>query len=90
MARAKEEFKWFGEGFSGFPKHLPEDCVEYNLYVISPDVPLSDTLRLQPRLEEIQTAAKELQHKYLREHLWQRQGFGLDLRVEDGALHAPL
>ena len=26
--------KWFGEGFDGFPKLLPEDCVEYTIYVL--------------------------------------------------------
>ncbi|KAF2814682.1 SGT1-domain-containing protein [Mytilinidion resinicola] len=30
----KDDFKWFGEGFDGFPKHLPEDCVEYMIILI--------------------------------------------------------
>jgi hypothetical protein len=26
--------KWFGEGFDGFPKKLPEDVVEYIIFII--------------------------------------------------------
>lgn len=26
--------KWFGEGFDGFPKRLPDDCVEYIIYLV--------------------------------------------------------
>ena len=49
--QAKNDFKWFGEGFDGFPKNLPDDTVEYCLFVI--DEKLDSIATIKARLNEI-------------------------------------
>ncbi|KAI9680816.1 MAG: hypothetical protein M1817_004256 [Caeruleum heppii] len=82
MEGPKDDLKWFGEGFDGFPKRLPEDSVEYTLYVRDPE--LVDDAQIRRRLADVQADADKLQWRLLRGHLWQREGFKLDLRFEDG------
>lgn len=72
MENTSEDFKWFGEGFDGFPKRLPEDCVEYAIYVID------EKLR-RNRLKEIQKATNELTKNLLKGYIWQREAFALEL-----------
>jgi hypothetical protein len=81
MDARQKEFKWFGEGFDGFPKHLPEDCVEYFVYII--DSKLQDK-EIRSQLRQIQTTASNLTKKLLKGYIWQRQSFSLDLIHENG------
>jgi tRNA splicing ligase len=81
MDARQKEFKWFGEGFDGFPKHLPEDCVEYFVYII--DSKLKDR-EIRSQLRQIQTSASNLTKKLLKGYIWQRQSFSLDLIHENG------
>lgn len=53
------------EGFKGFEKRLPEDCVEYII------------TSMQGRLRDIQTAADALTKRWLKEYIWQRESFKL-------------
>ncbi|SMR60540.1 unnamed protein product [Zymoseptoria tritici ST99CH_1E4] len=69
--------KWFGEGFDGFPKRLPEDCVEYAIHII--DLQLSSIATLRSRLNEIIKAANELKKKHLKDYIWQRESFDLTI-----------
>ncbi|PIA92076.1 Protein ecdysoneless [Cercospora beticola] len=69
--------KWFGEGFDGFPKRLPDDCVEYVIHVIHGG--LNSNAALRTRLNEILKAANELKKKLLKDYIWQRQDFNLAL-----------
>lgn len=71
-------FKWFGEGFDGFPKRLPDDCVEYMLFVI--DKKLNDVSATRTRLNQILKTAKELKKDLLQDYIWQRDSF--DFRLE--------
>jgi hypothetical protein len=66
---ADDGLKWFGEGFDGFPKKLPEDVVEYIIFVI--DSRLSD-IRTRERLQAFQRALQDLKKKFLKEYIWQR------------------
>lgn len=34
MDGPQDDLKWFGEGFDGFPKRLPEDTVAYILVIV--------------------------------------------------------
>lgn len=68
--------KWFGEGFDGFPKRLPDDCVEYIIYAV--DQKLVHTA-VRNRLQEILKAANELKKKHLKHYIWQREHFELSL-----------
>lgn len=81
MDGIKDDLKWFGQGFDGFPKSLPEDCVEYTLSIIDATLDDSD---LRTRLRVVQSAAKALAKRLLRDFIWQRESFGLDLVHQDG------
>lgn len=72
--------KWFGEGFDGFPKKLPEDVVEYIIFVI--DDRLSD-IQTRERLQAFQRALQDLKKKFLKEYIWQRDDIKLDLVREN-------
>lgn len=76
----EDDFKGFGEGFDGFPKHLPEDCVEYSLFII--DSRLKSQRELLARLEEVRKEALEFTESLLEKHIWQREAF--KLQIESG------
>lgn len=74
-----DNFKWVDEdGFQGFPKRLPDDCVEYSIFIIDQKFKAQEAL-LRNRLKEIQNAATELSKKFLKDYIWQRDSFHLDL-----------
>ncbi|KAK5697733.1 hypothetical protein LTR17_023850 [Elasticomyces elasticus] len=70
--------KWFGEGFDGFPKRLPDDCVEYVIYVI--DEKLKDIATIRARLKQILNVATEICKQHTKDYIWQRDAFQLRLR----------
>ena len=77
----KDDLRWFGKGFDGFPKRLPEDCVQYTIYILDPKVPDSE---LRQMLRTIRSAANTLTRKLLNNFIWQRDSFALELLHEDG------
>lgn len=77
----QDDFKWFGEGFDGFPKKLPDDVVEYIIFVI--DSKLSDT-QTRERLQAFQRALTQLEKKFMKEYIWQRDSICLQLLRDDG------
>ena len=81
MAAPKDDFKWFGEGFDGFPKSLPEDCVEYTIYILNSSL---TNLETREQLRQIQSAAMKLTQELLKDFIWQRESFKLSLEREDG------
>ena len=62
--------KWFGEGFDGFPKRLPDDCVEYIIHII--DAKQQTLAATRTRLNRILKASNELKRKLLKDYIWQR------------------
>nr|OQO18657.1 hypothetical protein B0A51_15772 [Rachicladosporium sp. CCFEE 5018] len=78
----QDDFKWFGEGFDGFPKRLPEDCVEYIIYVIDEKLKTQAATRI--RLNQILKAANIASKKLLADYIWQREAFELTLRPDLG------
>ncbi|KAK7182831.1 hypothetical protein DPSP01_014195 [Paraphaeosphaeria sporulosa] len=80
MAAPQDDFRWFGEGFDGFPKRLPDDVVEYMVFVI--DSRLSD-LQTRERLQAFKRALTALEKKFLKEYIWQRDPVKLDLVREN-------
>jgi hypothetical protein len=80
MEAPKDDLKWFGEGFDGFPKRLPEDCVEYMLYIIDNKLSAKETLA---RLELVRKEATKLTSKLLKDYIWQRDAFLLKLETEN-------
>ncbi|KAK2743266.1 hypothetical protein FQN57_004955 [Myotisia sp. PD_48] len=85
---SEEDLAWFKSTFRPIPKpQLPDDCVEYSLYWISPSdekcvEDQSDLIRTS--LGKVQKSASELVKKYLKDYIWQRDGFKLELTKEDG------
>ena len=73
-------FKWFGEGFDGFPKRLPDDCVEYTIHVI--DAKLDSLAATRTRLNQILKSSNHLQKKHLQDYIWQREAFELKLHPQ--------
>lgn len=81
METHPKDFKWFGEGFDGFPKRLPDDCVEYSVHIINSS-PAESTCRT--RLRQVQQAANALTKGLLKDFIWQRQNFNLELVQDNG------
>jgi hypothetical protein len=77
----QDDLKWFGQGFDGFPKKLPDDVVEYIIYII--DITLSD-IQTRERLQAFQRSLHQLDKKFLKEYIWQRESLKLDLVRQDG------
>lgn len=80
MDGPQDDLKWFGEGFDGFPKKLPDDVVEYIVFII--DSRLSD-IQTRERLQAFQRALSALEKKFLKEYIWQRDSPKLDLVREE-------
>jgi hypothetical protein len=80
MDGPQDDLKWFGEGFDGFPKKLPDDVVEYTVFII--DSRLSD-IQIRERLQAFQRALTVLEKKFLKEYIWQRDSLALDLVREE-------
>ncbi|EON65098.1 hypothetical protein W97_04333 [Coniosporium apollinis CBS 100218] len=78
----RDDLRWFGEGFSGFPKRLPEDCVEYMIFIIDTK---SSEAQIRSRLQAVQRASSDLTKKLLKDYIWQRDAFNLDLVRGDGS-----
>ncbi|KAL8652954.1 MAG: hypothetical protein Q9210_002379 [Variospora velana] len=81
MADQPDGFKWFGEGFDGFPKILPDDCVQYTVYII--DSRLND-FNVREQLRKVQAATNALCKNLLKDFIWQRDGFGLEMVQQKG------
>ncbi len=70
--------KWFGEGFDGFPKRLPDDCVEYIIYIID-NKQSQDSFATRNRLNQIAKASQQSTKELLKDYIWQRDAFELKL-----------
>ncbi|KIY03192.1 uncharacterized protein Z520_01659 [Fonsecaea multimorphosa CBS 102226] len=85
MSATEEDIAWFRSTFHPIPRPaLPDDCIEYSLYIASPALDPSHDSELRLRLREVQKYATELHRQYLKDYIWQRQGFSLELNKEDG------
>lgn len=72
-----------GENFSDFPKRLPDDCVEYSLFII--DAKVKNNRDRLARLEAVRKELNKLISDLLKDYIWQRENFTLNLKTEDGA-----
>jgi hypothetical protein len=86
MESIKNEFQGFGENFEGFPKHLPDDSVEYTIFIV--DSKLSSQKELLARLEAVRREAQKLTSSLLKDYIWQRDGFSLQVESGKGMPHA--
>ena len=81
MEETADGLEGFGKDFQEFPRRLPDDCVEYSMYVL--DHTLKDA-EIRERLRNVQSATSTLTRKLLKDFIWQREGFALELVREDG------
>lgn len=80
-----DDFKGFGEGFDGFPKRLPEDCVEYSLYIVNSK--LKSQKDLLGRLEDVRKESLALLKDLTKDYIWQRDSFRLEVKTEKGLIY---
>ncbi|KAM0129773.1 hypothetical protein ACHAO1_008277 [Botrytis cinerea] len=78
-------FKGFDEGFNGFPKRLPDDCVEYSLYII--DSKLKSQKDLLSKLEDVRKESLKLLKDLTKDYIWQRDGFRVEIKNEKGSMY---
>ncbi|KAH8887097.1 SGT1-domain-containing protein [Thozetella sp. PMI_491] len=69
------------EGFDGFNMELPENCIEYMVFVVDPQTESQSLLLF---LEGVRKAAMHLCEELTHAYIWQRQAFGLEVKVEKG------
>jgi len=82
MESPNDDFKGFEQGFTGFPKHLPDDCVQYCLYIINSK--LKSPKDLLGQLEAVKKEALKLTAGLLKDYIWQREIFRLDVENRNG------
>ena len=80
------DFKWFGEGFDGFPKVLPDDCAQYMIYTVDGK---SSDFDVREQLRKVQAAATTLTKSLLNDYIWQRDDFRLELVQGQGKRLSP-
>lgn len=68
--------------FKGFERCLPENCVEYMLFIIDSQL---QPQQIFSRLETVRKAAVQLSSQLTSEYIWQRDAFGLEVTTDKGA-----
>ncbi|KAI9929223.1 hypothetical protein ASPWEDRAFT_106340 [Aspergillus wentii DTO 134E9] len=85
---SEEDLEWFKSTFRPIPKpELPDDSIEYSIYYIPSDPApaiVDEAAETRSRLAEVQRSAAELTKEHLRDYIWQREGFRLEITKEDG------
>lgn len=82
MDTQDDGLKGFDAGFDGFPKRLPDDCVEYSLFMI--DSKLRNQKELLARLEAVRKESLKLTDSLVRDYIWQRESFKVELGSGNG------
>ncbi|OJJ51405.1 hypothetical protein ASPZODRAFT_21875 [Penicilliopsis zonata CBS 506.65] len=85
---SQEDIEWFKSTFHPIPKpQLPEDCIEYSVYHFAVDpapTAVDEAAETRSRLVEVQRTAAQLSKELLKDYIWQREGFRLEITKEDG------
>ncbi|KPI35275.1 Protein SGT1 [Cyphellophora attinorum] len=85
MANTEDDLAWLKSTFHPVPKAaLPDDCIEYTIYAISSSLDPTNDSETRLRLKAFQEHVADLQKKWLKDYIWQRQGFSLALEKDDG------
>ena len=90
---SQEDIEWFKSTFHPIPKpQVPDDSVEYSVYWIpsnnlgSGSAAVDEVAQTRARLTEVQRTAAEFTKGLLKDYIWQREGFRLEIVKEDGML----
>ncbi|KAK2610384.1 hypothetical protein N8I77_003818 [Diaporthe amygdali] len=70
--------------FKGFERCLPENCVEYMLFIIDSQL---QPQQIFSRLETVRKAAVQLSSQLTSEYIWQRDAFGLEVTTDKGLVY---
>jgi hypothetical protein len=85
---SEEDLEWFKSTFRPIPKpELPDDCIEYSLHYIPSDpapTVVDEVADTRSRLIEVQKSAAELVKSLLKDYIWQREGFKLEITKANG------
>jgi hypothetical protein len=81
IPQGQDDFRWFGEGFDGFPKRLPDDTVHYAIHVI--DDKLSQQ-KISAELRQVHQHLKQWSKELLSDYIWQREAFSVELKFKEG------
>ncbi|CAG8887814.1 unnamed protein product [Penicillium egyptiacum] len=85
---SEEDLAWFQSTFRPIPKpELPDDAVEYSIYHILPSptpAVIDEAAETRARLLEVQRTAADLTKDLLKDYIWQREAFRLEITKEDG------
>ncbi|PWY92534.1 putative regulatory factor Sgt1 [Aspergillus heteromorphus CBS 117.55] len=85
---SQEDLEWFKSTFRPIPKpEIPDDSIDYSLYYI-PSSPapaiIDEVAETRARLVEVQRTSAELVKDLLKDYIWQREGFRLEITKDDG------
>ncbi|CAI7602094.1 unnamed protein product [Penicillium palitans] len=85
---SEEDIAWFQSTFRPIPKpELPDDAVEYSIYHIPPSptpAVIDEAAETRARLLEVQRTAADITKDLLKDYIWQREAFKLEITKEDG------
>ena len=81
MSELQDDLEQPEQGQRGFPKTLPEDCVEYSIFVLGKESKDHD---VRGHLRQVQKDALQMTRRLLKDFMWQRESFGLNLEREGG------
>ena len=86
---SQEDIEWFKSTFHPIPKpQIPNDSVEYSVYWIPSDDcgsgSVDEIARTGAKLREVQRTAAGFTKSFLKDYIWQREGFRLEIAKKDG------
>lgn len=84
---SQEDIEWFKSTFHPIPKpEIPDDCVEYSVHYIphKSESTVDEASSTRARLVEVQRTAAGLTKDLVKDYIWQREGFRLEIVKEDG------
>ena len=81
---SEDKTEFFENGFEDFPRRLPENCVEYMLFIVDSQV---ESRKLLSELEVVRKAATQLCNRFTRDYIWQRDVFQLQVKNEKGLVY---
>lgn len=87
MMATEEDIAWFKSTFHPIPKpQLPDDSVEYYVYHLPSPAPavIDEAAETRARLLEVQRTAADLTKELLKDYIWQRESFRLEISKDDG------
>lgn len=83
----EEDIAWFKSTFRPIPKpQLPDDSVEYFIYHLPfpASAAFDEAAETRARLLDVQRTAADLTKSLLKDYIWQRESFKLEITKEDG------